>query len=125
MIMEDQPQTATPQYNGALGAAIARSPQQVRDARASQIVEASRLNYRRRLEDKVMEIKSMEAQRAAHLDLSPDNTQCLISAKNFNESAFVSVRVSTALAIKDAKEQLDVLSADYEDLFGVAPNLEL
>lgn len=124
--MEEQNEqiTAT-QYNGELGAAIARSPQQVRDARAAQIVEASRLNYRRRLEDKVMEIKSMEAQRSAHMDLSPDNSQCLLSAKNFNENAFVSTRTSTAIAIKALKEDLAVLTEDYSRLFGVEPNLEL
>lgn len=122
---QETPTTAPTHYAGALGAAIARSPQQVRDARAAQIVEASRLNYRRRIEDKVMELKSMQASRAAHLDLSPDNSQCLISAKNFNEVAFVSTRSSTALAIKGLKDDLDVLISDYQDLFGVEPNIEI
>ena len=121
----EEPNTAPGPYLGKLGEAIARNSQQVREARAAQIVEASRLSFRRKLEDKVMQVKAMEAQRSVHLDLSPDNSQCLISAKHFSAENFIATRIATALSIKNTKEELDVLVADYVELFGVEPNLEL
>lgn len=121
----DTEQTQTPVFQGSLGNAIARSSREVRDARATQIIESVRLAYRRRIEDKIMEIKSAENLRASHLDLSPDNSQCLISARNFNHEAFVAIRVGTALTVTKAQEELKVMLADYEELLGSTPNIDI
>lgn len=112
-------------YNGALGAAIARSSNQVRDERARAIVEETRLVYRRRIEDKAMEVRQMENKQAEYLDLAPDNTHCLISAKSFNAEAFVATNVSLALGLKKAKEDLDILQSDFTRLFGEPAQLIL
>lgn len=118
-------ETAPATYRGTLGAAIARNATEVRADRAAQIVEASRLEYRRTIENKMMHIKELESERRSQLDLSPDNSQCLISAKKFHRQAFVATRITTAVALKELRDELAVLVADYTDLFGEEPTIVL
>ena len=67
---------------------LKRNNKQIRDDRATAIVEDAQIKYKRTIEDMELSIKKMRREQENMLDLSPTNTQSLILATDFNSAQY-------------------------------------
>lgn len=106
---------------GALVASLTRNPSQVQADRAEQIVRSSKLNFARKIEDQKLALQEMKNRQSAMLDLSPNNTQCIINVKDFNAENFVANTTVLADAIVKKADYVAVLEDEFVRLFGESP----
>ncbi len=102
---------------GAFVASLKRNNKQIKDDRATAIADMAQMRYRRQVEDMEMEIKCMRRDRDNMLDLSPDNTQSLMVAKNFNDAEFVKRDLELGIKIRNAEIALEIADTQYKHLF--------
>jgi len=95
-----------------------RSGKEIKKGRAQAIGEDAKLTYGRTLEDKAMEIRRLQTEREAALDLSPKDINSLVMAQNFDGPAFVARDLQNSIDIRNLKIQLDVGMERYTTLFG-------
>lgn len=108
---------------GALQQSLDRNSKTIRADRAEQIADDTRLEYRRKIEDLQRDIKKLQRTNAALLDMSPDNTTSIISSKNFEPVDFVETRAQNSIEIYKKEKELEIVSKDFELLFGDKPQL--
>lgn len=97
---------------------LLRNGDQIRETRAQSIIEGAELSYRRTLEDMRGKLKEMERKRIDMLDMSPDNVDSLVIAKDFNAQNFVQKDLDLTLSIVNLQLVLKEAEARYELLFG-------
>lgn len=103
---------------GTFVKALSRNSGEVLNHRAASIGESAKIAYKRRVEDLEFALNDMKRQQEAMLDMSPDNTQSLILAKNFSAPKFAEEDANLALKIHNTEVKLKVEKARYEELFG-------
>ncbi len=102
---------------GALGASLLRRNSKIREERGVSIFKETERTYKRRVEDLQFKIDRLIDQQAALLDLSPDNAQSLILAKDFDPDNFFKVDNDFTMQIRTAKIELLEAQARYNRLF--------
>lgn len=105
---------------GAFVGSLKRTNKQIKNDRAVSIAEGTSITYKRTVEDLEMRLKEKRRQRVAMLDMSPENTQSLLLAKDFNPRAWVDEDLKIGLEIRDLEIQLELAKHRYEFLFGGA-----
>ena len=103
---------------GAFVASLQRNNKQIKSDRAEAIAEDAQLTYRRHIEDLQMKLKRMHRQQENMLDMSPDNTQSLMVAKDFDASGYVELDSDLALSIRNTEIRLELCQKRYDYLFG-------
>ncbi len=102
---------------GTLGASLLRNNKQIKEERGLAIWEETERTYRRKVEDLSDKVKRLERQRTALLDLSPENTQSLILAKDFDPEQFYKADFDFTMQIRTAKIELLEAQGRYNQLF--------
>jgi hypothetical protein len=102
---------------GKFSQLLRRNNKQIRDDRATQIVESTQLKYKRLIEDLEIEIKDLQRSRDSLLDLSPANTQSLTIGLDFDPNTFVKAHMDITLKIRNSKIQLNEAKEQYSALF--------
>lgn len=102
---------------GALGASLIRNNKQIKEDRGLALWEEIETFYRRKVEDARNKVRRLVRQQASQLDLSPDNTQSLILAKDFDPEKFYDADNSFTMQIRTAKIELQEAEVRYEQLF--------
>ena len=105
---------------GAFVASLKRNNKQIKSDRAEAISEDAQMSYRRRLEDMEMKLKRMRRQQENMLDMSPDNTQSLMVAKDFDATGYVDQDTALALEIRNTEILFELAQKRYHYLFGAA-----
>ena len=104
--------------NGAFINSLKRNNAQIREDRATAISDDTEVVYRRKVEDLELEIIQLERERNNMLDLSPDNADSLILAKNFNSKDYVEKDVKLSIRIRNTKIAHEIAAERYKELFG-------
>lgn len=102
---------------GALGASLIRNNKQIKEDRGLALWEEIETFYRRKVEDARNKVRRLIRQQASQLDLSPDNTQSLILAKDFDPEKFYEADNAFTLQIRTAKIELQEAESRYNQLF--------
>ena len=104
--------------NGAFYASLIRNNRQIRDDRATAIMEDTELVYKRKIEDFELMIKKMKREQENMLDLSPTNAQSLVLASDFDSSAYVDKDIEIGVKIRNMEIKLEIAKTRYAYLFG-------
>lgn len=107
--------------NGLSGAfinSLKRNNREIRDDRATAIAEDTQLVYKRKIEDLEISIKKMQREQEYMLDLSPNSTQSLILASDFNCEEYVAKDIDLGIKIRNTEITLEIARQRYEYLFG-------
>lgn len=102
---------------GALGASLLRNSKQIKEERGFNIWNETERTYRRKVEDLQYKIDRLKQQQAGLLDLSPENSQSLILAKDFDPEKFFAADNDFTMQIRTAKIELEEASERYKQLF--------
>ncbi len=105
---------------GAFADSLRRNNKRIRLDRATAIAEDALLAYKRGVEDLEMERKRLVRQRENMLDMSPENTQSLIVAKEFDARGFFEEDMVIGLKIRNIEIKLEVARKRFNKLFGGA-----
>ena len=105
---------------GAFFESLRRNNSKIRADRAATISEDAQLEYKRRVEDLVMEIKRMRRDQENMLDLSPTDATSLKLASDFNATEFVTKDIELGVRIRNSEIRLEIAKARYRLLFGEA-----
>ena len=116
IIMDEN--TVIAEQQGAFLTSLKRNYKQIRDDRASAIVEKTQLKYKRQIEDLVLKISDMKREQDNMLDLSPTTTQSLVMASDFKEDEYIAKDLSLGVAIRNEEIRLEIAKKRYEHLFG-------
>lgn len=109
----------SPKREGAFVESLKRNNKQIRDDRATAIAEDTQMVYRRRVEDLDINIRRLERQLEAMLDLSPTNTIALVpNINDFDPSVYVNKELELGLKIRNERIKLEIAKNRYEYLFG-------
>jgi len=103
---------------GAFVASLTRNNRDIKRDRAVAIAEDAGLRYRREVEDLEIKLKRLKRQQENMLDLSPENTQSLMVAKNFDSREYVQRDIDLGIEIRETKIKLDIARERFEYLFG-------
>lgn len=106
------------QAAGAFFSSLKRNNKQIKEGRATAIVEDTQLIYKRKAEDLELSIKKMERDQANMLDLSPENSLSLVPAKDFDSAGYVDQDITLGIKIREAKIKLEIANERYTYLFG-------
>jgi len=104
--------------NGAFIVSLKRNNKQIRDDRATAIVETTQLKYKRKIEDLEMSIRDMKRDQDNMLDLSPTNAQSLVLASDFNEEAYIQKDLELGVKIRNEEIKLEIAKKRFDYLFG-------
>lgn len=97
---------------------LKRNNREIRADRATNISEDTQMEYKREIEDIQVSIKKLSRELENMLDLSPNNTQSLILASNFDSKAFVKKDIEIGLKIRNLEITLEIAKKRYNYLFG-------
>lgn len=103
---------------GAFVESLTRGSKKIKADRAVVIAESAQLVYKRSIEDLAMDIKTAQRERDNMLDLSPNTSDSLTLAKDFNAATFVQEDQKIGLKIRELKIRLEEATSRYEVLFG-------
>ena len=104
--------------DGALIGSLVRNAKQVKHDRAESIAEDAMIRFKRTIEDLEVDIRRLERQREARLDMSPNNTFSIISAKEFDPIGFVDDELAIGIKIRESKIKLKIAKDRFQYLFG-------
>jgi hypothetical protein len=97
---------------------LKRNNKQIREDRAEQIHEITKLKYKRQVEDLQLKITNIKRDRDAALDIAPSNTQTIMSASDFNEDQFIQMDLDYGVKIRENEIKLEIATERYKTLFG-------
>lgn len=103
---------------GAFMDSLVRNNKKIREDRAIAISEDAQTLYKREVEDLQMKIKKMRRERENMLDLSPNTTESLVMAADFNGKEFVEKDIDLGVKIRNLEITLEIAQARYQHLFG-------
>lgn len=103
---------------GAFFESLRRNNSKIRADRAATISEDAQLEYKRRVEDLVMEIKRMRRDQENMLDLSPTEATSLKLASDFSSTEFVTKDIELGVRIRNSEIRLEIAKNRYKLLFG-------
>lgn len=103
---------------GTFKESLARNGKQIREDRAVSISEDAEIAYKRSIEDLKFAIKKVARKRDGLLDMSPDNTYTIITAKDFNGTDFYKTDLQIGLELRELEIQLEIAEKRYKELFG-------
>jgi ribosomal protein L35 len=106
------------QTEGAFHQSLKRNNKQIRDDRATAIVEDAELKYRRKIEDLQMSIKKMKREQDGMIDLSPTNATSLVLASDFDSEKYVISDLDLGIKIRNSEISLEIAEKRFEFLFG-------
>jgi len=106
------------ELNGAFASSLKRNNKQIRDDRATSIVEDTQLVYKRQIEDLEMKIKKMKREQEGMLDLSPSNAQSLVLASDFDSQKYADKDLDLGVKIHNTEKKLEIAKERYKYLFG-------
>lgn len=112
----DSSSTSVP--TGAFFESLRRNNSKIRADRAATISEDAQLEYKRRVEDLVMEIKRMRRDQENMLDLSPTEATSLKLASDFSSTEFVTKDIELGVRIRNSEIRLEIAKNRYKLLFG-------
>lgn len=102
---------------GAFMESLVRGNKQIKKDRAASISEDAQMTYKRSIEDMEMEIKKLKRTRENMLDMSPENTQSLIVASQFDAKTFVERDQAIGFELRNLVIKLDIAKNRYQLLF--------
>ena len=102
---------------GAFASSLKRTNKQIRDERARQIASSAERTFRRAIEDIEEALESKVLEKAAMLDMSPNNTQSILRADAIDSAKFVSRYSELSLEIRELKIKRQESKKDYVFLF--------
>lgn len=108
------------EHRGSFHASLVRNNKQIRDDRATAIVEDTELIYKRKIEDLELLIKKMKREQENMLDLSPTDAQSLVLASDFDSETYVNKDVEIGVKIRNSEIRLEIAKKRYQYLFGGA-----
>lgn len=97
---------------------LKRNNKQIREDRATAIMEDTQLGYKRQLEDLANNIKKMKREQENMLDLSPLNAQSLVLASDFDSAGYITKDIELGVRIRNAEITLEIGMKRYQYLFG-------
>lgn len=97
---------------------LKRNNKQIRDDRAKQIYDETKLLYKRTIEDLEMDILGMERERSYMLDINSDDKNKIINPSDFKAAAFVNTDIELGVKIRNAEITRDIAKEQFELLFG-------
>jgi hypothetical protein len=100
-----------------------RNNSQIKEDRATAILEDTQLKYKRKVEDLGIDIRNLERKREAMLDLSPSDANSLTLSKDFDAENYVNSDLEIATKIETKKMVLKVAKERYQELFGEEINI--
>lgn len=103
---------------GAFIDSLRRNNKQIKNDRALSLFEDAEMAYKREIEDMERNIKRLGRNRENMLDLSPENTQTLKLANDFDPEAFVEEDGKISDQIRNLTIQLNIRKKRYNFLFG-------
>jgi hypothetical protein len=103
---------------GAFVLSLKRNNREIRADRATNISEDTQMEYKREIEDIQVSIKKLNRELENMLDLSPNNTQSLVLASNFDSKSFVKKDIEIGLKIRNLEITLEIAKKRYNYLFG-------
>lgn len=103
---------------GAFVNSLKRNNKQIRDDRATAIVEDTQLVYKRKIEDLELSIKKMFREQENMIDLSPTTAQSLVLASDFNSEAYIAKDLDLGVKIRNTEITLEIAKKRYAYLFG-------
>jgi hypothetical protein len=104
--------------SGAFVNSLKRNNKQIKTERAIMIAEGTELIFKRTVEDIELRLKDKRRERAAQLDMSPENTHSLVVAKDFNPRAWVDKDLNFSMEIRNLEIELEIAKGRYQYLFG-------
>lgn len=102
---------------GAFVDSLKRNNKKIREDRAIAIAEDAQLLYKREVEDLELQIKKLQRERDALLDLSPTNADSLVLASDFDGKDFVNKDLELGIKIRNLQIKLDIARERYHYLF--------
>jgi len=105
------------EIRGTFMSSLTRNNKKIRADRAAAITEDAETIYRREVEDLEIRLKKAVRERENLLDLSPNSTQSLIMAADFDSKGFSTSHINLGLQIKKLEEKLEVARTGYAELF--------
>lgn len=102
---------------GAFIESLKRNSKQIKSDRALAIAEDAETEMKRRIEDLIRDIRKMEREREARLDMSPDNVTSLKMALDFNATEFVNQELEYGERLFIMGRKLQILQERYNYLF--------
>jgi len=103
---------------GAFAESLKRNNKQIRDDRATAIVEDTELVYKRLIEDVDIKLKKLKREQENTIDLSPTNADSLILASDFDSDAYAKKDVDLGVKIRNLEITKDIATKRFEALFG-------
>lgn len=102
---------------GLLKQTLYRANKQIKRDRADAIEDDLEITYRRLIEDKKNELRRLIRQQQNMLDLSPDNTQTLLLAKDLDAPLFVKTDLDLGIKMRQLEIEIDISTKRYTILF--------
>lgn len=106
--------------SGVFITSLKRNNRQIREDRASAIVEDTELVYKRAMEDIALTIKRLQREQESMIDLSPANAQSLVLAIDFDSVAYTEKDLGIGIQIRNLEIKLEIATKRYNHLFGGA-----
>jgi hypothetical protein len=103
---------------GQFVASLKRNNDQIKSYRADSISSKTELAYKHKVENLDFLLDDLRRKQDEMLDMSPDNTQSLVLAKNFDEKVWVEEDNRLALEIHNTEVKLKLAKARFKTLFG-------
>lgn len=108
--------------NTKFGKILTRSNKDIRDDRAISIIEDAEMIYKRAIENMEKDLRVLNRQRDAALDLSPGNSYSL-KPGDFDADIFVKKDIELGVEIRNLEIRLQISKKKYDELFGdMAPS---
>lgn len=102
---------------GAFIDSLKRNSKQIKSDRALAIAEDAETEMKRRIEDLIRDIRKIEREREARLDMSPENSTSLKMALDFNATEFVNTELEYGEKLFIMTRRLQILQERYNYLF--------
>lgn len=102
---------------GAFVESLKRNAKQIKSDRAIAIAEDAETEMKRRIEDLIRDIRKLEREREARLDMSPDNVTSLKLATEFDATEFVNGELEYGEKLFIMTRRLQILQERYNYLF--------
>lgn len=97
---------------------LLRDNKSIKRDRAQNIIDDTKLVYKRKVEDLELQITRLKRQQEAMLDLSPDNSLSLIpSAKNYDALQFTEEDLKLGMDLRNLEIKYEVALKRFEYLF--------
>ncbi|MDH5182315.1 MAG: hypothetical protein OEX12_00360 [Gammaproteobacteria bacterium] len=103
---------------GAFASSLQRNNKQIRNDRAEAMTDSAHMIMRRKIEDLQVDIKTLNRDREALLDLSPESATSLMLKKDFNAELYVEKEMEYGIQIRQKEILLDLMQKRYTYLFG-------